>query len=65
MLRSRIFKVLNLLCISAPRGRSTMGGTRFVRLELTDPEVGNKVLHAMTNDELNHIFETDGQSDRN
>ena len=41
------------------------GGTRFVRLELTDPEVGNKVLHAMTNDELNHIFETDGQSDRN
>ena len=39
------------------------GGTRFVRLELTDPEVGNKVLHAMTNDELNHIFETDGQSD--
>ena len=42
--------------------KTDAGGTRFVRLELTDPEVGNKVLHAMTNDELNHIFETDGRS---
>ncbi len=45
------------------RKTTDAGGARFVRLELTDPEVGNKVLHAMTNDELNHIFETDGQPD--
>ena len=36
------------------------GNQRFVRLELTDIAVRDKVLHAMSNDELNHIFDTDG-----
>lgn len=36
------------------------GNNRFVRLELTDIMVRDKVLRAMTSDELNHIFDTDG-----
>lgn len=36
------------------------GNNRFVRLELTDIVVRDKVLRAMTIDELNHIFDTDG-----
>ena len=37
------------------------GGTnRFVRLDLTDIVVRDKVLRAMSNDELDHIFDTDG-----
>lgn len=37
------------------------GGTsRFIRLDLTDMAVRDKVLHAFSNDELDHIFETDG-----
>lgn len=37
------------------------GGTsRFIRLDLTDIVVRDKVLRAFSNDELDHIFETDG-----
>lgn len=37
------------------------GGTsRFIRLDLTDIAVCDKVLRAFSNDELEHIFETDG-----
>lgn len=37
------------------------GGTsRFIRLDLTDIAVRDKVLRAISNDELDHIFETDG-----
>lgn len=37
------------------------GGTsRFIRLDLTDITVRDKVLRAFTNDELDHIFEIDG-----
>lgn len=34
--------------------------SRFVRLDLTDISVRNKVLRAVSNEELDHIFETDG-----
>ena len=37
------------------------GNNRFVRLDLTDLSVRNKVLHAISNDELDHIFDTDGE----
>lgn len=36
------------------------GNNKFIRLELTDIAVRDKVLHAMTTDELDHIFDTDG-----
>ena len=36
------------------------GNSRFIRLELTDIEVRDKVLHAISNEELDHIFDTDG-----
>ena len=34
--------------------------SRFVRLDLTDISVCDKVLRAISNEELDHIFETDG-----
>ena len=37
-----------------------VGGSRFVRLDLTDIVVRDKVLRAVSIDELNHIFDTDG-----
>ncbi|MGN1346981.1 MAG: hypothetical protein ACI4V1_09350 [Eubacteriales bacterium] len=36
------------------------GNSRFCRLELTDITIRDKVLQAVSSDELNHIFETDG-----
>lgn len=36
------------------------GNNRFKRLELTDPAVREKVLRAVSNEELDHIFENDG-----
>lgn len=36
------------------------GNSRFIRLELTDIVVREKVLRAFSNDELMHIFDTDG-----
>ena len=36
------------------------GNNRFVRLELTDIAVRDKVLRAMSNEELNHLFDTNG-----
>ncbi len=35
-------------------------GDKFVRLDLTDISVRDKVLRAINDDELNHIFDTDG-----
>ena len=39
---------------------SDAGGTRFVRLDLTDIAVRDKVLHANTEDELTNIFRNYG-----
>lgn len=39
-------------------------GGEFSRLELTDIIIRDKVLRATTNDELEHIFETDGVDKR-
>lgn len=36
------------------------GANRFIRLDLTDIAVRDKVLRAVSNDELEHIFDTDG-----
>lgn len=36
------------------------GGSKFTRLDLTDIAVREKVLRAMSNEELDHIFNTDG-----
>ncbi len=36
------------------------GHSRFIRLDLTDIAVRDKVLRAISNDELDHVFETDG-----
>ena len=36
------------------------GNNRFIRLDLTDIVVRDKVLRAISNDELDHIFDTDG-----
>lgn len=36
------------------------GNNRFRRLDLTDIAIRDKVLHAISNDELDHIFATDG-----
>lgn len=36
------------------------GNNKFVRLDLTDIAVREKVLKAMSNEELDHIFDTDG-----
>lgn len=36
------------------------GGNHFIRLDLTDIAVRDKVQNAMTNEELDHIFKTDG-----
>lgn len=38
-------------------------GKSFIRLELTDIEVRDKVLKAINNDELDHIFDTEGFSE--
>lgn len=42
------------------RKANTISGNKFIRLDLTDIVVRDKVLHAMSNDELDHLFETDG-----
>lgn len=46
------------------RKASDASGIRFIRLDLTDFEVQEKVLHANTDDELNNIFSTYGFSNR-
>lgn len=38
------------------------GKTKIVRLELNDTSIRNKVLSCVSNEELNHIFETEGFS---
>jgi type III restriction enzyme len=38
----------------------SLGRNKFVRLDLTDMIVRDKVLQATSNDELDHIFDTDG-----
>lgn len=39
---------------------SDADGTRFIRLDMTEPDVQDKVLHANTNDELTNIFRSYG-----
>lgn len=41
----------------------SFGKKRLVRLDMTKTAVRNKVLKCVNNDELDHIFETDGFSD--
>lgn len=41
-------------------GRDALGEKRFKRLDMAMSAVRDKVLRAMTNDELDHIFDTDG-----
>lgn len=40
--------------------KDAVGHNRFKRLDMAQSLVRDKVSHAMTNDELDHIFETDG-----
>lgn len=40
--------------------KDTVGHNRFKRLDMAMSAVRDKVSHAMTNDELDHIFDTDG-----
>ena len=42
---------------------SNIAGNKFVRLDLTDLAVRDKVLHANTDDELTNIFITEGKTD--
>ena len=42
-------------------GKDAAGKTRFKRLDLAKGEVRKKVLAAVNNDELDHIFDTDGE----
>lgn len=42
------------------KGKDAAGHGRFKRLDMARSAVRDKVSHAMTNDELDHIFETDG-----
>jgi len=41
-------------------GKDLAGNNRFKRLDLSKGAVRDKVSHAMSNDELDHIFDTDG-----
>lgn len=41
-------------------GKDAVGQKRFKRLDMAKSAVRDKVARAMTNDELNHIFDTDG-----
>jgi type III restriction enzyme len=42
-------------------GKDAAGNNRFKRLNLAKGSVRNKVLAAINTDELDHIFETDGE----
>lgn len=42
-------------------GKDASGQTRFIRLDLAKGSIGKKVLAAMTIEELDHIFDTDGE----
>lgn len=42
------------------KGKDAAGHDKFKRLDMARSAVRDKVSHAMTNDELDHIFETDG-----
>lgn len=42
------------------KGKDAAGHDRFKRLDMARSAVRDKVSHAMTNDELDHIFDTDG-----
>lgn len=41
-------------------GKDVAGNNRFKRLDMAKSLVRDKVLHATTNDELDHLFDTDG-----
>lgn len=41
-------------------GKDGVGRQRFKRLDMARSAIRDKVSHAMTNDELDHIFDTDG-----
>ena len=41
-------------------GKDGAGHQRFKRLNMARSAIRDKVSHAMTNDELDHIFDTDG-----
>ena len=41
-------------------GKDAAGKNRFKRLDMSLGSVRQKVLHAQNNDEIDHIFDTDG-----
>lgn len=41
-------------------GKDAAGKNRFKRLDMSKRAIRDKVSHAMTNDELDHIFDIDG-----
>ena len=48
--------------VALVREITKFGETKIVRLELNDTSTRNKVLSCASNEELNHIFETEGFS---
>ena len=42
-------------------GKDAAGNDRFKRLNLAKSSIRNKVIAAISNDELDHIFDTDGE----
>lgn len=46
-------------------GKDAAGNKHFKRLDMSKSSVRDKVAYAMTNEELNHIFDTDGFFDYN
>ena len=41
-------------------GKDAAGKNKFKRLDMSKSAIRDKVSHAMTIDELDHIFDTDG-----
>jgi len=41
-------------------GKDAAGKNRFKRLDMSKSAVRDKVSHVMSNDELDHVFDTDG-----
>jgi type III restriction enzyme len=43
------------------KGKDAAGNDRFKRLDMAKGAIRAKVLSAVSNDELDHIFDTDGE----
>ena len=51
---------LVLFCAHACRVKDAAGKDRFKRLDLSKGATRDKITHATTPEELNHLFDTDG-----